>query len=211
MLVVKRVVVGWVGTNCYILGDGAEGAVVDPGAEPERIMGVANELEVEVKFIINTHGHIDHVGGNKGVKEATGAEILIHREDECILRSPDRHLFPILSGLPDSPPPDRLLEEGDSLNIGGTTLLVVHTPGHTPGGVSLTYDDGVFCGDTLFYDSVGRTDLTGGSYEVLMKSIREKLIPLNDGILVYPGHGPVSTLGEIRRVNPFVRELTIST
>ncbi len=204
MLVVKRLVVGWVGTNCYVLGDGREGAVVDPGAEPERILREVSELGVQVRYIINTHGHIDHLGANKGVKEATGAEILIHREDEPILRAPQKDLFPILSDLPDSPPPDRFLEEGEAIRIGETSLTVLHTPGHSPGGISLIYEQGVFSGDTLFYDSIGRTDLAGGSYEVLMESIRKKLLPLSGEMLVYPGHGPMATLEEIRRVNPFI-------
>jgi len=207
MLAIKRVVVGWVETNCYILGDGNVGAIVDPGAEPERIMEEVRALGVKVRYIVNTHGHIDHAGANKGIKEATGAEILIHSQDQPILSSPDKALFPVLSDLPDSPPPDRLLEEGDELKIGETLLLVLHTPGHTPGGISLLFDDGVFCGDTLFYDSVGRTDLRGGSCELLMQTIREKLLPLPGGTVIYPGHGPPATLTEIRRVNPFVRAL----
>lgn len=204
MLVVRRVVVGLVGTNCYVLGDGKMGAVIDPGAEPEKIMREVDELGIEVRCIINTHGHIDHIGANKEIKEATGAEILIHREDEPLLLSPDKDLFPIFSDLPDFPPADRLLEEGETIEIGDTSLAVLHTPGHTPGGISLTYGKGVFSGDTLFYDSIGRTDLRGGSYEVLMKSMREKLLPLKGDTIVYPGHGPVSTLEEIRRVNPFI-------
>lgn len=210
MLVVKSIVVGWVGTNCYVVSDGVSGAVIDPGAEPDRILGEVAELGAEVKYIINTHGHIDHVGGNKGVQEATGAKILIHREEEAILRSPDKDLFPVLADLPDSPPPDRFLEEGETIDLGSTSLTVLHTPGHTPGGISLLYEGGVFCGDTLFYDSIGRTDLRGGSYPVLMRSIRDKLLRLSDDTLVHPGHGPISSLGEIRRVNPFVMELSMS-
>lgn len=205
MLVVRGIVVGWVATNCYILGDGRDGAVIDPGAEPERILREVSELGVDISYIINTHGHIDHVGANKELKEATGAEILIHKADEPLLLSPEKELFPILSDLPDSPPPDRLLDEGDVLQIGSTGLHVLHTPGHSPGGISLLYSEGVFCGDTLFYDSIGRTDLSGGSYEVLLKSIGEKLLPLKDETIVYSGHGPVATLGEIKKVNPFVR------
>jgi len=207
MLAIKTVVVGWVETNCYILGDGKVGAVVDPGAEPERILEEVRRLGVEVRYIVNTHGHIDHAGANKGIKEATGAQILIHSKDKPILLSPDKALFPILSELPDSPPPDRLLEEGDEIEIGETRLRVLHTPGHTPGGISLLFDEGVFCGDTLFYDSVGRTDLRGGSYEILMQTIGEKLLRLPGDVVVYPGHGPSATLNEIRRVNAFVRAL----
>ncbi|AOQ24410.1 Hydroxyacylglutathione hydrolase GloC [Moorella thermoacetica] len=202
----KTLVVGPLGANCYLIGcpETGEGAVIDPGAEGERILAAAREAGLNIKQIINTHGHGDHIGANGAIKAATGAAILIHRADAHYLTDPGRNLSVLLGSREASPPADRLLEEDDTIAIGKTvTLRVIHTPGHTPGGICLHGEGLVFTGDTLFAGSIGRTDFPGGSYSQLISSIKEKLFTLDDALEVYPGHGPASTIGSERVDNPF--------
>jgi len=168
--------------------------IIDPGFDREsEAKTILNEIErngFEVKYIINTHGHSDHIGGNRVLKEFTKAPILIHELDA-----------PVLS----NPPADRKLHEGDLIEIGKTKLRVIHTPGHSKGSIILLGADSVFSGDTLFAGSIGRYDLPGGSLEEIVDSLKNKLLALPDHLKVYPGHGPVSTIGEERRNNPFLQ------
>ena len=161
-------------------------------------------LKLKVKYIINTHGHFDHVGANRKLKDATGADLLIHSLDVPMLG----HLSASASawGLhaEDSPPPDRTVKDGDEIKIGNITLKVIHTPGHSPGGICLYSDGCVFVGDTLFAGSIGRTDFPGGDFDTLISSIRKKLFILGDDVRVFTGHGPETTIGEEKRHNPFV-------
>jgi len=205
-MILEGLVVGEMEGNCYVLGceTTRDCGVIDPGAEVNRILSIIKKFALHPRFIINTHGHIDHMGGNRELKEVTGAEILIHKEDALMLGAPHRNFSIFVGRWVKSPPPDRSLVEGDIIKIGEISLTVLHTPGHSPGGISLLGDGFVFSGDTLFAESVGRTDLPGGSEQELFKSIREKLLILRDETKVYPGHGPISTIGEIKRVNPFV-------
>lgn len=200
--------VGPLGTNCFILGspETGEGIVVDPGAEPDRILAAVNRLGLTIRLVINTHGHFDHVGGNRRVLEATGAELLIHEEDVYLLpRAAD---VAAMYGLTteNSPRPARTLTDGMGIAVGDLTLTVLHTPGHTPGGCSLylAAEGFVITGDTLFADGVGRTDFPGSSHAALMASIREKLFTLPDETRAFPGHGPATTIGHERRHNPYV-------
>lgn len=199
--------VGPIGANCYIFGDDATGEVfvIDPGDEPERILDRLRHLGARPVAIVNTHGHFDHIQGVDAVRRATGAPFWIHAaEREVLAQGPARAKLLFGIEVPSSPEPDRWLEDGDRLAAGGTTLLVRHTPGHSPGGVCLVGDGLAFVGDTLFAGSIGRTDLPGADLDTLLASIARVLLPLSDDTVCYPGHGPETTIGEEKRSNPFV-------
>ncbi len=206
-MLLKSLVVGPLAVNCYIVGDEAtrEAMVIDPAAEAGVILRSIEELGLKIKSIVLTHGHPDHVAALKEVKEATGAEIAVHTGDAEYHR---QQALALLFGLfcPDPPPPDRLLRDGDSLDIGGLHFQVMHTPGHTPGGICLLGHGVLFSGDTLFNYGIGRYDLPGGDYALLMNSLRATLMSLPDETIVYPGHGPKTTIGAERRDNPFLYE-----
>jgi len=207
-LIIKTLAVGPIMANCFVLGceDTLEAAVVDPGDEADRILQTLAQLQLTVKLIINTHGHFDHVGANKRLKEVTGAPILIHSLDAPMLNQLASSAAAWGMKADNSPPPDRQLQDGDEIGIGKVLLKVIHTPGHTPGGVSLYTAGEVFVGDTLFAGSIGRTDFPGGSFETLKNSIQQKLFALGDDVKVYTGHGPPTTIGVEKRNNPFVGE-----
>jgi len=189
--VLRKIVVGPYQTNCYILGckETSQGLVIDPGDEVFRIVKEITRSGLEIKYIAITHGHIDHVGGVSELKRITKAPVLIHRLDAGALGTR----------------PDGFLEEGQSLQVGNYSISVIHTPGHSPGGVCLYAPGAVFTGDALFAGSVGRTDFPGGSHELLVQGVRQKIFPLGDSLRVYPGHGPESTIGRERMTNPFFR------
>lgn len=207
-MIIDKVVVSPFGTNCYIVGSESsrEGIIIDPGDEAEAILEKVADLGLDIKLIVLTHGHIDHIGALKDIKEATGAEMAIHTDDAQSLRGKGGLIISLVSGLsyPKPPPPDRLLQDGDSLDVGELHLKVLHTPGHTSGGICLVGEGVVFSGDTLFNFSIGRTDLPGGSYRQLIESINTKLMVLPDDTVVYPGHGPETTIGAERTGNPFL-------
>lgn len=204
---IERLVVGALATNCYLVRCSAAGdaLVIDPGAEGERILQAAEERGLKLRYIINTHGHGDHIGANGFIKAKTGALILIHRDDAAMLGSAVKNLSSWLNGGVVSPPADRLLEDGDTVTCGEISFKVLATPGHTPGGVSLLGPGVVFTGDTLFQSSIGRTDFPGGSLPALLTSIREKLFTLPEDTYIYPGHGAESTVGEEKTSNPFLK------
>ncbi len=205
-MILKKVVVGPLGSNCYIVGSESnkEGMIIDPGDEAEVILRKVKDLGLEIRSIVLTHGHIDHIGALKEVKEATGAEVAIHTDEAKSLQGQSSST---LLGLayPTPLPPDRLLQDGDSLDIGDLHFWVLHTPGHSPGGICLSGEGVVFSGDTLFNCGIGRTDLPGGNSSQLMNSIHTKLMTLPDNTIVYPGHGPETTIGTERRGNPFLQ------
>jgi glyoxylase-like metal-dependent hydrolase (beta-lactamase superfamily II) len=200
--------VGPIQANCYVLGceDTRESVVIDPGAESDRILRTLAKMEVVLKYIINTHGHFDHVGANQPLKDATGAKLLIHALDAPMLSHLSASAAAWGLSAEDSPQPDQTLDEGDEVRFGNISLKVLHTPGHTPGGISLHTDNCVFVGDTLFAGSVGRTDFPGGDAATLKTSIQKKLFTLGDDVTVYPGHMGTTTIGVERRHNPFVGE-----
>lgn len=193
--------------NCYILGceRTRSAAVIDPGDEADRILLKLAEDNLRLEYIINTHGHFDHVGANGPLKKATGAEIVIHPADAPMLAQLGRTAASFGLSVENSPPPDRTVGEGDVISFGDISLKVLHTPGHSPGGISLYTDGMVFVGDTLFAGSIGRTDLPGGDFNTLIAAIKTKLFPLGDDVLVYTGHGPETTVGREKRANPFLR------
>jgi glyoxylase-like metal-dependent hydrolase (beta-lactamase superfamily II) len=209
-MLLETIVVGPLGVNCFILGDkqSNEGVVVDPGADGDMILAAISRLGLKIKYLINTHGHFDHVGSNRQIIEATGAEFLIHEKDINLLMMAARSASNYGLTVEDSPAPARHLTDGLTLEFGRRSIEVLHTPGHTPGGccLLLKHEGLVITGDTLFADSVGRTDLPGGSHEQLIASIKSKLMPLADETVVWPGHGPSSTIGRERRLNPYINE-----
>jgi hydroxyacylglutathione hydrolase len=205
-LIIKELAVGPIMANCFIVGceETNETVVIDPGDEPDRILLTLADLKLKVKYILNTHGHFDHVSGNKKMKSATGADILIHPLDAPMLSQLSASAAAWGLSADDSPPADKTLEEGDTVSFGRITLEVIHTPGHTPGGISFSTDGHVFVGDTLFAGSIGRTDFTGGDYDTLISSIKNKLFILGDDVRVFTGHGPETRIGTEKQFNPFV-------
>ncbi len=201
---------GAVDTNCYIVGCPVtkEAAVIDPGAfspgEVQSILGFLASEGLMAKYIINTHGHIDHIAGNRAVKKATGAPILVHADDAGRLGDGQLNGSFLFGMDIQSPPADRLLADGEIIALGGLQVKVLHTPGHTPGGICLLVDNTLFSGDTLFAGSVGRTDLPGGSERAIINSIKEKLMTLPDDTSVRPGHGPRTSIGREKNENPFL-------
>jgi glyoxylase-like metal-dependent hydrolase (beta-lactamase superfamily II) len=204
-VIIRKLEVGPFASNCYIVGSDGEGMIIDPGDEAKRIMNEVKDSGLDIKIIALTHGHIDHVGALKEVKEATGAGVVIHTDDVAILK--DKFLSIFLGIRHKSPPPpDRLLNDGDTVSVGELSFKVIHTPGHTQGGICLLGEGVLFSGDTLFNYGVGRSDLpgSGGNHEQLIDSIKKRLLVLDDDIKVYPGHGPETTIGAERRGNPFL-------
>ena len=207
-MIIKTLAVGPIMANCFIVGceETLAAAVIDPGDEPDRILQALAESNLTAKLIINTHGHFDHVGANKRLKEVTGAPILIHPLDAPMLNQLADSAAAWGMAADNSPPPDSELQDGDEVTFGKIIFKVVHTPGHTPGGISLYTEHEVFVGDTLFAGSIGRTDFPGGNFETLKESIQQKLFVLNDDLKVYPGHNQPTTIGVEKRTNPFVGE-----
>jgi glyoxylase-like metal-dependent hydrolase (beta-lactamase superfamily II) len=185
---------------------GTRAMIVDPGLGSETILDAARARGLEISLIVNTHGHLDHIAGNRFYKDATGAPIAIHRGDVPLLENLRRQGALWGFDVADSPPPDVFLEEGTALPFDGVSFEILHTPGHTPGGVCLRLGPRILVGDTLFQGSVGRTDLPGGDWAALEAAIRGKLFTLPDETVCLPGHGPETTIGHERRTNPFVGE-----
>lgn len=204
-MIIKDLVVGPIMANCFIVGceNTRAAAVIDPGADADKILMALARLKLTAKYILNTHGHFDHVGANRRMKDATGAEILIHTLDVPMLSCLSASAAAWGMAAEDSPAPDRTLADGDTVAFGTITLKVIHTPGHTPGGISFSTDGFVFVGDTLFAGSIGRTDFPGGDYDTLLGSIRNKLFLLDEKVNVFTGHGPATTIGQEKRSNPF--------
>lgn len=205
MIEFETIVVGALETNCYIIFDGEDNAIIiDPGGEPEKISLFIKNKNLKPQMIINTHGHADHCGGNKFLKKKYSIPILMHENDVKILNSfENKFFFPLMHGSP-SPNPDRFIKDGELIEFGGNTLKIIHTPGHTPGSISIFTDGIFFSGDLIFSGSVGRTDLPGGSWNQLIDSIKNKVLSLPDETIILPGHGPSTTVGEERRNNPFL-------
>ena len=190
-IMLKRLVVGPYQANCYILAykDTKECLVIDPGGDVYRIVGEVNRNELKVRYILITHGHIDHIGGAEELRRITRAPVFIHPLDAPGLTfSPDANLY-----------------DGQQIDLGAYRISVLHTPGHSPGGVCFHAPGAVFTGDTLFAGSVGRTDFPGGDHHRLIEGVVKKIFPLGDELRVYPGHGPASTIGRERSTNPFFR------
>jgi len=219
--------VGWLQCNCSVLGDSAtkEAIVVDPGDEVERILGVIRQHGLKVQAIVNTHAHIDHVGGLVKMRAATGAPVLMHKEDLELYAILDQQARMVGMPLPEKVTVEEFLEEGRAIRWGRYEASVIHTPGHTKGSCCLHIpaaqsaniaaqggtkaeeieEEKLIAGDTLFAGSIGRTDLWGGSMEHILRSIHTKLLALPEETVVYPGHGPETTIGDEREMNPFLQ------
>ena len=204
---IKRYVIGNLAANCYLLvgRGGRDALVIDPGGDPAPVLEDIKGKGLNLHYIVNTHGHGDHIEGNGALQAATGADILIHREDAPMLSSAVKNLSIFTGARCTSPVAGRLLEDGDIISWGGESLEVLHTPGHTAGSISLLGDGVLFSGDTLFAGSVGRTDFPGGSMEILLANIKEKLLTLDPETRVLPGHGPETDIGTEKKNNPFLQ------
>lgn len=206
IMIIKTVVVGPLDVNCYILGceDTKEAAIIDPGDNADEIIKVIHEEGLNPGFIINTHAHFDHVGGVKTIQDHFKIDFFLHKEDLFLIDNVSEQAAAFgLNPIP-KPEVDKFVNNGDKISLGNKFINVIHTPGHSPGCVCYHIDNNVFVGDTMFAGSIGRTDLPGGSYKMLINSIKERLFPLGDGTIVYPGHGPSTTIENERKHNPFL-------
>jgi glyoxylase-like metal-dependent hydrolase (beta-lactamase superfamily II) len=203
---------GAFGTNCYIIACTETGAsaVIDPGVPDPWIRETLEAGGLKPSQILLTHGHLDHIGGIASVKALTGAPVAVHGEDAPMLTDAMRNGSAYFGMPVVAPPPDRLLRDGAEVAVGNLRFKVLHTPGHTPGGICFYLAPAgdepghLFAGDTLFAGSIGRTDLEGGDHDALIRSIREKLLPLPKETVVYPGHGPTTTIGDEAEYNPYL-------
>lgn len=205
-MLIKTFVLGPMESNAYILADEhtRRAAVIDPGMGSEHLLEALEEDRLRLDYVLNTHGHFDHVYCDGYFTSKTGARLLIHEADVFLLQRMPEYARHYGFSVADPPQPDGFLRDGDILPIGDLALRVYHTPGHSPGGVCFHVGDVVFSGDSLLAGSVGRTDIPGGSYPELIASIRAKLLALPDATVVYTGHGPQTTIADERAYNPFL-------
>ncbi|TMG04436.1 MAG: MBL fold metallo-hydrolase [Chloroflexi bacterium] len=206
-IMVRGIVVGVFAENAWVIGNRrtGEAIAIDPGDQPEEILAMARDMGVTIKLIANSHAHIDHILGVRGVQAATGAKFLLHQGDLAIARNAAGTAAGFLGRPVDPPPdPDAYPADGDEIDVDGVKLKVIHTPGHTPGSLSFYTEGMLFSGDTLFQGSIGRTDLPGGDYDQEMASIVDKLLTLPDDTVVLPGHMRETRIGFERQANPFV-------
>jgi hydroxyacylglutathione hydrolase len=207
LLIIEKLEVGPIMANCFIVGceETKQAAVIDPGDEADRILMTLAQHALVVKYLINTHSHFDHVSANKRMKEVTGAPLAIHPDDAPMLAELSRSAMMFGLSAENSPEPDILLKDGDEISFGNISFKIIHTPGHSQGGICLYTRGHLFAGDTLFAGSIGRTDLPGGNYDALISNIKNKLLVLDEDTIVYTGHGPETTIGNEKRMNPFLR------
>ncbi len=203
---VETVVVGALETNCYLVycQKSLECVVVDPGADPDKIFSALRNKKLDPVVMINTHGHVDHIGANQDLKERFHIPLLLHQADLPLLQNALLSEIAMLLGARKSPDPDGYLSDGQEIRFGRESLKVLTTPGHSPGGVSLLGQDLLFSGDTLFCGGVGRTDLPGGSWKDLVRSIRERIFTLPGNVRVYPGHGPSTSVESEKDTNLYL-------
>lgn len=204
-MIFKHFTAGIYETNNYLIicEKTREAALIDAGGNYEKTISLLKENNAELKYILHTHGHWDHIQGDNKLQKSTGAKVLINKEDEFLVKALEQQL--LMHGINPELPPEinGFLEDNQEIQVGELKLKVIHTPGHSPGGVCFLAEKTLISGDTLFAESVGRTDLPGGSFEVLGNSIKNKLFTLPEDITVYPGHGPSTTIGHEKQNNPY--------
>lgn len=211
-LIIEAVKVGPLEVNCYVIGcpRTGEGMLIDPAAPSEAVAHQIARHGLAIRWIVNTHGHADHTAGNEFWSKKTGALTVIHRLDWEFFSTPEMHQAARAEGFPPLIRIDRQVQDGDRLGLGEVEGMVLHTPGHTPGSICLYMPGHLFTGDTLFVDEAGRTDLPGGSLETLVASIQQKILPLPDETVIWPGHdygdSPTATLGEQKLSNPYITD-----
>lgn len=207
---IQQMQVGQMAVFAYLVGDPVTGdaLVIDPADNAHDLLSLAAKNNLRINYIVNTHGHVDHIGGNAQMQKLTGAKIIVHEADAIMLTSTPAMMLKMF-GAKQSPPPDILVKDGQIITAGNVELKVIHTPGHSPGGMCLYAPGYVFTGDTLFVEAVGRTDLPGGSWQTMYNAIQNKLFTLPDDTRVMPGHNygrtPTSTIGHEKKYNPSVR------
>lgn len=203
----ERIPAGIYAVNCYIIGDEAtnKAAVIDPGGDVDRIIKLLEDNELKLEYIILTHAHGDHIGGVEELKERTGVFVYMHEDDLYMLRDSNANQSAAIGGPIVEAETDKFVNDGDILELGELKLSIIHTPGHTKGGISIQVDKFIFTGDTLFANSIGRSDLEGGNEEQIMDSIKNKLFVLDEDLIVLPGHGSATTIKIEKTTNPYVR------
>jgi glyoxylase-like metal-dependent hydrolase (beta-lactamase superfamily II) len=206
-LIIETLRLGSYGANCYLVGSekSKDIMIIDPGAESTKVKNIIQRKSYNPKFILLTHGHGDHIGGVKDLKKEYNIPVYVHKKDSSMLKDERLNFTKMMFKNGVSLNADKFLEDGDTITLDNMKFEVIHTPGHTPGGICLKHKGVVFTGDTLFKGSIGRTDFPGGSYDQIIKSIKEKLMVLDDDTVVYPGHEGKSTIKQERENNPFIK------
>ena len=207
LMIIKNIVVGPLEVNCYILGceETKEAAIIDPGDNADEIIKIIEREGLKPKYIINTHAHFDHIGGVKEIQDYFKIDFILHKEDLFLIENASEQAAAFGLKPISKPEVNRYVNNDEKISLGNNSITVIHTPGHSPGCVCYYLDNNLFVGDTLFAGSIGRTDLPGGSYETLISSVKEKLFPLGDSTVVYPGHGPSTTIQSEKEHNPFLK------
>ena len=203
----KSFTVGPLGVNCYVLQDDFSdaGLVIDPGGNAEELLQYLKQEHISLQTIVNTHGHGDHIGADDRLRQATGARLLIHAADAPMLADARANLSAYMGFTVQAAPADAILQDGETLQVGHMSFTVLHTPGHSPGGICLFGEGVLFSGDSLFAESIGRCDFPGASETELVAALQKKILPLPDDVKVYPGHGPGTTIGWERQHNPYLQ------
>jgi len=205
-MLLEKIPAGPLSVNCYVIGDDRtnKAAVVDPGGDADKIIKFLEENELELEYIILTHAHGDHIGGIPGLMEKMSVPVYLHKEDLFILKDMEKN-YSKQMGMTYELETESFLADGDELSLGDLKLKIIHTPGHTPGGICILVENFLMSGDTLFANSIGRSDLVGGDHNQLIDAIKSKLMILNEEIMVLPGHGPASRIGIEKLTNPFLK------
>lgn len=208
-MIIKQLEVGFFAENCYVIGcdETQEGVVIDPGDEISRILSTIHEHQLDIKYILLTHGHLDHVKELNALNRELRVPVLMHRDDQFLLDNLPAQAAAFGLSVSGIPRVDTYIKEGDRVDFGQIRFEILHTPGHSPGSVTFFTEELAFVGDVLFSGSIGRTDLPGGDYDTLMNSIKNKLYPLGDSTKIYSGHGPPTTIGSEKKTNPFLLNL----